>query len=105
MAGSPGNTRLWLSVGVAFLLPAACTLNSRLHPPDLAPEEQTGADFALIIMTAVSSLVIALAIYLLWRFILQQNAKSARNWDIFPLFFFLAIAGSLLARLVPLPGF
>jgi heme/copper-type cytochrome/quinol oxidase subunit 2 len=105
MANRPGNVSLWLSVGVAFLLPAACALNSRMHPPDLAPEEQTSADFALILMTAVTALIIAMAIYLVWRFVLQQNAKSARNWDIFPLFFFLGIAGSLLARTIPLPGF
>ena len=39
MANRPGRMGLWLSVGVAFLLPADCALNSRMHPPDLAPEE------------------------------------------------------------------
>jgi hypothetical protein len=93
-----------LSAAVAFLLPAAAALDSRLHPPDLAPEEQGGANLGAILATLVISLVVALVIYLVRRYLVRRNEKNTRSWDAFTLFFFLAIAGSVLARVVPLPG-
>ena len=104
MADKRRDLSLWLSAAVALFLPAACALDSRMNMPDLAPEEQTGADTALIVITIAISLVIALAIYLVRRYLVLKNGKSDRGWDTFTLFFFLALVGSVLARFVPLPG-
>jgi hypothetical protein len=104
MALSSKDLSLGIGGVVAFFLPAAGALNSRLHPPDLAPAERSGAQLGMILATIMIGLVVALVIYLVRRYIVLKNAKSERGWDTFILFFFLAIVGSVLARVVPLPG-
>lgn len=104
MASKTWGVSLAISAVVAFLLPAGCALDSRMHPVDLAPAERTGAQTYLILATIVTSLVVALVIYLVRRYIVLKNGKSDRGWDTFTLFFLLAVVGSILARTVPMPG-
>ncbi|MBC6981387.1 hypothetical protein [Caulobacter sp. 17J80-11] len=105
MANKPKDLSLGLGAVIAFLLPASVALNSRMHAPDLAPEERSGATTGLILATIVISLIVALVAYLVRRYLIRKNAKSDRSWDAFTLFFILAIAGSVVARFVPLSAF
>lgn len=65
----------------------------------------TGAETAMIVIAIVISLIVALSTYLVRRYLVLGNHQSDRGWDTFILFFFVAIVGSVLARVVPLPGY
>lgn len=95
---------LRIGLAVAFAVPAGCMVNSRASAPVVLPEEMSGYETGDMLATTVTTLFVALVVYLVRRYGFLDNAKGQRGWDAFVLFLLAAVAGNIVARFVPIPG-